>query len=242
MNTITIKNSENKVYGSEKNEDGNLINHYELSVESTMQEIKYVVAVNENDSCNDFSIECYDDWIVVKRLRNIVTLAIQPNTDFPRWGTVKFYQNLNPGIYFNLYITQEATDYQVKCVEITDINHIEDIVETDLSNEIEIKLDPLLNGTPNASEPHASETKYVYLDVKNGTPLIQRVKEYVCNGDRTTRVKYDNGLKLELDNKSNILKIVNYGKVNRHDDFYYLIEVKNRQNIHNEATIKITYQ
>lgn len=224
MNNITIK------YNGEEYQDSATFN-----VDSKRNLFTIQIGVNDNYNCNDFEVSSYVNWITYRRVRNIVDIIVEPNVDDNRYGIICFTYKLNRAIKFELEIHQDIPDYSILVKECDDF-------KSEYTNSL------VLNGTK-AFEPLTLSTdnekyeKLIDIKCENGKPLISATIEYAqLNNakDDYVKVNYDNGLNLFLID-DHTLKITSYGKANLYFNHYYIVTLKNKNAIYNEATIIIKY-
>lgn len=220
LNTISIK------YNGVEYTDDTAIN-----INSDRQVLNIQVGVNGSYDCNDFDVEYNTDWITHKRIRNFVDIIVEPNSDFRRRETIIFRYRLNRAISIELDINQDVIDYSILVGE-NEENYTNNLVILD-------KFDTLTEqDSPNIFE------KEILIKCNNGVPFISQTKEYAKIIDDDShdfvRVKYDNGLNLQLIDNTKLL-ITSYGKANLYYDYYYIVTIKNRNSVYEEATIKIGF-
>lgn len=216
MNNITIKYRGIEYY-----------HNTTLNVGPDKSIISLLVGVNDNYENNDFEITYDASWVSHRRLRNMVDIIISPTVYIDRNIVIVFTHKLNSAIRFELEINQNAPDYKV-------------LLSTngkDYTNNVTLQFSNLTD---------KSEDKMVesVINVKclNGRAFISTIKEYAITEVTSkdyVKVKYDNGLELYL--KDDMLRIINHGKANMYYNHYYIVILKNKNDVNQEATIRINY-
>ena len=195
-------------------------NFFNIGYEQTTSNV--TVYVDGSDLVNDFHIECYDNWITIKRLRNEIEIIFAKNDGYDvRTGFISFHHNLDSGVYVSFVINQAVCDYSIS-------------VDTD-----EIEFDNLLDSTDPVKEEHI-----ITVTTTNGSCdfIIPSIVEYARNENNENYfiTYYDKGLKLtKLSNSQ--LKITNYGKVSLYYDNYYVIKLCHRNNQKSNVQITVRY-
>lgn len=206
-----------KIDGQEYSERTNFIN---IGYEEAISNV--TVCVDGSDLINHFHIECYDNWITIKRLRNEIEIVFAKNDGYDvRTGSITFHHNLDSSVYVSFVINQAVCDYSIS-------------VDTD-----EIEFDNLLDST----DP-VNEERTITVTTANGSCdfIVPSIIEYAKNEDDENYfiVKYDKGLKLKKLSNSQ-LKIINYGKVSLYYDNYYVIKLCHRNNPKSNVQITVRY-
>lgn len=197
-----------------------------ITLENTRTVLLLEIGVNDSYDNNCFDIEYDCQWITYNRMRNIVELIIAP-TYISRETIVVFSNKANSDIRFELTIHQNGADCSILISEDT----------VEYKDNIIVNAKDLLSKTDSDEDKHIILLKYT-----NGRPYISSVKEYAMiynDSEDFVKVKYDNGLNLNLKDKQ--LEIVNFGKSNLYYNHYYIITIKNKQDIGEEATITVKY-
>lgn len=201
-------------------EYGERTNFINIGYEEAISNV--TVYVDGSDLINHFHIECYDNWITIKRLRNEIEIVFAKNDGYDvRTGSIIFHHNLDSSVYVSFVINQAVCDYSIS-------------VDTD-----EIEFDNLLDST----DP-VNEERTITVTTANGSCdfIVPSIIEYAKNEDDENYfiVRYDKGLKLKKLSNSQ-LKIINYGKVSLYYDNYYVIKLCHRNNPKSNVQITVRY-
>lgn len=188
---------------------------------------KATVYVDGSDLINHFHIECYDNWITIKRLRNEIEIVFAKNDGYDvRTGSITFHHNLDSSVYVSFIINQDVCDYSIS-------------VDTDV-----IEFDDLLDRMNEEQEIVKEEERIITVTTTNGSCdfIVPSIIEYAKNEDDENYfiVRYDKGLKLKKLSNSQ-LKIINYGKVSLYYDNYYVIKLCHRNNPKSNVQITVRY-
>jgi len=195
-------------------------NFLSVSYEQTI--LDCTVYTDGSELVNHYRVECSDDWIELRRIRNVITIIVKKNDGYDaRSGSISFYHNLDSSVNVSFVVIQSACEYSISV------------------DENEIEFDTLLDKT----DPNEEVAK-ITVTANNGTCdfIIPSIREYAKNdGDEDFYlVKYDKGLKLEKIG-NNKLQITNYGKVSLYDDNYYIIKICHRNNPKSNVDVKVVF-
>lgn len=161
-----------------------IISPAEPSFPETAVKYDIVVVVDGSEENNSFSIECYYDWIKIRRNRNNVTISLTTNfNNETRNGIVRFRHNSSQYVNATLTIEQSKMDYMLKVIPSNNVDfkyeanvttysqsyHIKDNVTINEESEQEI-----LDETPNLGYCSYDLVEYLY---KNSDDEIIREKQ-----------------------------------------------------------------
>lgn len=236
-----------------------------LNISSYQTVFNGVVYVDGSELLNQFTVSCNEDWIEVKRVRNLVTMTIKENTRITeRMATVIFTHNLDANIYVRLTIIQGCAEYNITAMPLSVDEGIVTTVREDgcINIFFHTLLDRYCNidGVDKLINEESVTIKVSAIDgfedfgVKAVTEFVRNAGKGVLvdvdenwpgsaediMADNYKMANYDGGLKIHKIDKQT-LEITNYGKISLFDKVFYILKIYHVNNPNNMVEIHIGY-